>query len=58
MERVSSLGQIGESMRVSTMMTRSKVMVFSLGLMEDNMMASGLMVSKKALESTTTQRVN
>ena len=54
MVAVYSLGQMAESIRVSTLMTRRLAMVCSPGLMVGNTTECGEMESKKVQESTTT----
>ena len=52
MEKVFSLGQMGENTKASITMIRNKDMEYSIGLMEGNMTDTGCTESKKAWAST------
>ena len=56
-EKEFSRGPMVASMKVNTLMTKSKVMVFFTGQMVDSMMDTGCLENKKASVSTSTLRV-
>lgn len=57
MEKEYSRGPTVVSMKVSTLMTKSKVMEFSIGQMVDSTMDTGCLESKKELVFTSTLKV-